>query len=287
MSFLSVFSSPGPIVFEYGPFSIRWYGILIAIAVLIGLNLSSKLGKSRKIERDTINDLLPFLVIGALIGARLYYVIFEWQKYKYNLIESIAIWKGGIAIHGALIGGVFAIWIYCIIRKYYFWDLLDILVPSFALGQSIGRWGNFFNNEAFGRPTELPWKLFIPYIDRPLEFISFDYFHPTFLYESIWNLIIFLLLIFLLKKNEAREIELRSGVLTSIYLIFYSIGRFWIESIRIDPLCISAMPPSCQGGVRIAQVMSLFLITLGSLSLWWIYKRKRLPSLGTKKRTSK
>ena len=282
---LSIFSSPGPILFEYGPFTIRWYGLLIGLAVILGLNLSKKFSLNRGIEKELINDLLPFLIISSIIGARIYYVVFEWDSYKYNLLESIAIWKGGIAIHGALIGGIFAIWIFCRLRKKYFWDLLDVLVPSFALGQAIGRWGNFFNNEAYGLPTMLPWKIYIPYSSRLIEFSNFEYYHPTFLYESLWNLLLFTILFYLIRKNNQVFPKIPSGALSSIYLIGYSIGRLWIEGLRTDPLCLGGVPPECEGGIRMAQLMSIFLISIGLFILWWLYKRKKsLPSLGTNKR---
>ena len=279
-----VLTSPGPIIINLGPFSLRWYGVLIALSVLIGLNLSNRLSKIRGIEKETFNDLLPFLVLTSLIGARIYYVLLEWRFYKYNLPEAFAIWKGGIAIHGALIGALFAIWVFCISRKQYFWDLLDVLAPSFALGQAIGRWGNFFNNEAFGLPTNLPWKLYIPLISRPIELSSYEYFHPTFLYESIWSIITFLILIELLRKGVQGKLKLPSGSLIFIYLTSYGTGRLWIERLRIDPLCIGGVPPFCEGGVRIAQLVSILLIGLGIFNTWWLLiKNRELPSLGTKR----
>ena len=275
-------SSPGPIIINLGIFSLRWYGLLIAISVITGLNLTSNLASYKGIDKNKINDLLPLLILSSLIGARIYYVLFEWRSYKYNPIETLEIWKGGIAIHGALIGSLIAIWIFCIVQKLYFWNLLDILVPSFALGQGIGRWGNFFNNEAFGLPTDLPWKIYIPINSRPIELSNFDYFHPTFLYESIWNFLIFAILITLIRRKQKNKLELPNGALSCIYLISYSFGRIWIEGLRIDPLCLGALPPFCQGGIRIAQLVSIVLITIGIFSLLWLYKYKRnLPSFGT------
>ena len=155
---------------------------------------------------------------------------------------------------------------------------MDVLVPSFALGQAIGRWGNFFNNEAFGIPTNLPWKLFIPYQFRPVIFSAQDYFHPTFLYESLWNIFVFGILIFLLKKANSNEFKIQAGTLSCVYLITYSIGRFWIEALRIDPLCLGGMPPFCEGGIRMAQLISLFLMSSGLLGIWRIYiSKKSLP----------
>ena len=284
--------SPGPELFQLGPFSLRWYGLLIAISVLLGLNLSGKLASKKGLKKSVINDLLPILVFASVIGARIYYVAFEWRNYtgknfwsSINFLNlnipipsAIEIWGGGIAIHGALIMGTLSIIFFCRWRKEPFWDVIDVLVPSVALGQAIGRWGNFFNNEAFGIPTNLPWKLFIPYRFRPEIFSTQDYFHPTFLYESVWNIIVFSLLIFLFKKAYKKELKLPSGSLSCIYLITYSLGRFWIEALRTDPLCLGGVPPFCEGGLRIAQLISLFLISAGLLGIWRIYiSKKALP----------
>ena len=277
MPFL-VFTSPGPLVFQLGPFSLRWYGLLIALAVLLGLLLASRLGKARGIDPAVVADLLPVLVLGAVLGARLYYVILEWHQYAGNLAEMVAIWRGGIAIHGALIGGAVATVLYCRWRHQAFWPLLDVLVPAVALGQAIGRWGNFFNSEAFGLPTDLPWKLRIPMQNRPPEFIGDLYFHPTFLYESIWNLAVCILLLILFRRASRGRLQLLPGSLSCVYLMAYSSGRLWIEGLRIDPLCLFAQAPFCAGGLRMAQVVSLLLIGLGGLGLWWLHGlRRQLP----------
>jgi len=284
--------SPGPEFFQLGPFSLRWYGFLIAISVLVGLNLSIELASKKGLKKSLINDLLPILVLASVIGARIYYVAFEWRNYtgknfwsSINLLNlnipipsAIEIWGGGIAIHGALIMGTLSIIFFCRWRKEPFWDVIDVLVPSVALGQAIGRWGNFFNNEAFGIPTNLPWKLFIPYRFRPEIFSTQDYFHPTFLYESVWNLFVFGILIFLFKKAHKGELTLPPGSLSCLYLITYSLGRLWIEALRTDPLCLGGVPPFCEGGLRIAQLISLFLISAGLLGIWRIYvSKKALP----------
>ena len=284
--------SPGPELFQLGPFSLRWYGLLIAISVLIGLNLSGELARKKGLKKNLINDLLPILVLASVIGARIYYVAFEWRNYtgknfwsSINFLNlnipipsAIEIWGGGIAIHGALLMGTLSIIFFCRWRKEPFWDVIDVLVPSVALGQAIGRWGNFFNNEAFGIPTSLPWKLFIPYGFRPEIFSTQDYFHPTFLYESVWNIFVFGILIFLFRKANKREIALPSGSLSCLYLITYSLGRLWIEALRTDPLCLGGVPPFCEGGLRIAQLISLILISAGLVGLWRIYiSKKALP----------
>ncbi len=277
------FQSPGPEILQIGPLSLRWYGVLIAIAVFNGLQISSYLARKKGLDYKLINDLLPFLVFSAVIGARAYYVTFEWSTYKNNWLDIFAIWKGGIAIHGALIGGSIAIFLFCRFNKQSFWEILDVIIPSVALGQAIGRWGNFFNNEAFGLPTNLPWKLFIPLRSRPLVFADEKYFHPTFLYESIWNLAIFVLLFSLIRLSLSKSIKLKAGSISFIYLLTYSIGRIFIESLRIDPLCIASMPPFCEGGIRIAQLMSLVLATFGIFGLWRLYiQKKELPNYKSK-----
>ncbi len=286
---IATFQSPGAEFLDFGPFIIRWYGLLIAIAVLIGLNLSSKLASLRGLKNGLISDLLPLLVLSSIVGARIYYVAFEWRNYsgvnfwdKVNLFgltipipSALEIWGGGIAIHGALISGTISLALFCRLRNQFFWDVLDVLLPSVVLGQAIGRWGNFFNNEAFGTPTNLPWKLFIPYGYRPEIFLDQEYFHPTFLYESLWNIIVFVLLISCFQFGRKGIINLPSGALSCFYLVSYSLGRFWIEQLRIDPLCLKGLPPFCEGGIRIAQLISILLFCVGSFGLWRLYKSKR------------
>jgi phosphatidylglycerol:prolipoprotein diacylglycerol transferase len=275
LTLLFAFTSPGPLVFQLGPFALRWYGLLIALAVLAGLTLATRLGKARGIEPALIADLLPLLVLGAVIGARIYYVALAWRQYAANPIEALAIWRGGIAIHGALLGGTLATILYCRWRRQPFWALLDVLVPAVALGQAIGRWGNFFNSEAFGLPTNLPWRLTIPIQNRPLQFLEAETFHPTFLYESLWNLGVLALLLALFRAASRGRIQLPAGALSCVYLMAYSSGRLWIEGLRLDPLCLLSQPPFCEGGLRMAQLVSLLLISAGSLGLWWLFGRRR------------
>jgi phosphatidylglycerol:prolipoprotein diacylglycerol transferase len=249
--------------------------LLIASAVLVGLALSTRLGRARGIDPGLIADLLPLMVLGAVVGARLYYVLLEWRQYSADWPSALAVWRGGIAIHGALIGGTLTTVFYCRWRRLRFWPLLDVLVPAVALGQAIGRWGNFFNSEAFGLPTDLPWKLAIPAVNRPPEFLAQLYFHPTFLYESLWNLGVCALLLLLFRAAGRGRIQLPAGAMSCIYLMAYSSGRVWIEGLRLDPLCLVGVPPFCSGGLRMAQLMSLVLIAVGALGLWWLYGRRR------------
>ncbi|MFM8258687.1 MAG: prolipoprotein diacylglyceryl transferase [Vulcanococcus sp.] len=272
---LALFTSPGPLLFQLGPFSLRWYGLLIAVAVLLGLLLSTRLGRQRGIDPTLITDLLPILVLAAVVGARIYYVVFEWRQYQLNWLDALAVWRGGIAIHGALIGGTLAVILYARWRRIAFWNLLDVLLPSVALGQAIGRWGNFFNSEAFGLPTDLPWKLTIPFANRPLNFLDQTTFHPTFLYESLWNLGVVILLLLLFQRGSRGRLALPAGALSCVYLLTYSTGRLWIEGLRIDPLCLGGLPPFCEGGLRMAQLVSLLLMAIGGLGLWWLYGRRQ------------
>ena len=273
--------SPGSELLNIGPIYIRWYGFLISFALFFGLFLSKKLAKSRGINPEYINKLLPSLVFSSIVGARIYYVIFEYRLFsgnnfftsiyflnlKIKLPSFLAIWEGGIAIHGALIGGFISLLIFCKSNKLHFKTILDLIIPSLILGQSVGRWGNFFNNEAFGLPTNYPWKLFIPIQNRPMEFANYEFFHPTFLYESLWNLIIFFILIYIFKR-QTKINSVKPGLISCIYLITYSFGRFWIEGLRTDPLCLGGYPPFCEGGLRIAQFISIFLFSSG---LIWLY----------------
>jgi len=266
------FTSPGPTLIELGPLTIRWYGLLIASAVLIGVSLSQYLAKQRNVDPNLLGDLAIWLVIGAIPAARLYYVLFEWKQYSQHPDQIIAIWNGGIAIHGAILGGTLAAIIFARIQKVSVWQLADLVAPSLILGQAIGRWGNFFNSEAFGDPTNLPWKLYIPPQRRPANFINFEYFHPTFLYESLWNLMVFGLLMTLFNRSLKGKPRLKVGTIALVYMVAYSCGRVWIEGLRTDSLMI--------GPLRIAQIVSLTAISLGILGLAWLYIwRRPLPDV--------
>ncbi len=274
------FTSPGPIVVKLGPIVIRWYGLLIASAVLLGVSLSQYLAKRRYVNPDLISDLSIWLVVGAIPAARLYYVLFQWSEYSQHPERIIAIWQGGIAIHGAIIGGIIAALIFARLNKISFWQLTDLVAPSLILGQAIGRWGNFFNSEAFGSPTDLPWKLYIPPDHRPVDLVDFEYFHPTFLYESLWNLMVFALLLTLFFRALSKQSSLKVGTLFLVYGIAYSLGRFWIEGLRTDSLML--------GPLRMAQMVSLGGMTLGLLGLTWLYVLKRpLPDVVSPLNTQK
>ncbi|PLT29019.1 prolipoprotein diacylglyceryl transferase [Peribacillus deserti] len=248
------------IAFELGPLSVHWYGIIIGTGVLLGLLLAMRESERRGLSKDTFLDLILFAVPAAIICARIYYVLFEWEYYSKNPGSIIKVWEGGIAIHGALIGSVLTAYIFTKIKKISFWKVADIAAPSIILGQAIGRWGNFINQEAHGGEVSRSYLegLHLPDFIVNQMYINGAYYHPTFLYESLWNLAGFILLLFL------RRVNLRRGELFLTYVIWYSIGRFFIEGLRTDSLMLTDY-------LRIAQVLSLSLIVIALAVI--IYRR--------------
>jgi phosphatidylglycerol:prolipoprotein diacylglycerol transferase len=258
-----MFASPGAVAISLGPIVIRWYGLLIAIAVLLGTTLAHREAVRRGQDPDGLLNVIVVAVLSALIGARLYYVAFNWTYYAAHPAKILAVWEGGLAIHGGLLIGGLATILYCRHASLSVAVTTDTFAPSLALGQAIGRWGNFFNQEAFGVPTDLPWKLYIDPYYRPPHLAAFDYFHPTFLYESLWNVLVFLLLWFGLRK----PLDGRPGALTLCYLALYSMGRYFIEGLRIDSLMF--------GPFRAAQLMSAALLLASALGLLILLRRRR------------
>ena len=254
-----MFASPGPFVLQIGPFAVRWYGLLFATAVLLGTWLAQREAIRRGEDPDQLLNVIVFGVMIGLIGARLYYVLFNWGYYSQRPLKILAVWEGGLAIHGGLLAGGLAAVIYSVRKKLPVLTYLDIMAPSAPLGQAIGRWGNFFNQEAFGIPTDLPWKLYIEPSHRPPDLAAYEYFHPTFLYESLWNLLVFMILYFALRRRLQRI----PGALLLCYVGLYSVGRFWVEGLRIDSLML--------GPLRAAQVMSLILIVVSLAGLAWLH----------------
>lgn len=249
MNFLHSFS-PNPIAISVGPISIYWYGIVLALAMSCALALAVKIGKHKNISSETIFDVVIWLIIGGLIGARLYEIGLNFSYYINAPVEIVQIWNGGLAIHGGLIGGGIALFIYIKKKKLDFWKLAAILTPAVALGQAIGRWGNWFNQELFGVPTSKPWGIPIEALYRPEGYHKFLYFHPTFLYESIGCLLICLLLVFLLRQHVKNQVIIGS------YFILYGILRFALELIKIDPTPLIF-------DIRWPQIMSIILVVTG------------------------
>ncbi|MET3697545.1 prolipoprotein diacylglyceryl transferase [Bacillus oleivorans] len=240
-----------PIAFSIGTLDVRWYGILIGLGIAIAFFMAVREGKKRGLDSEVIADLLLWAVPISIVCARIYYVIFQWDYYSQNPGDIVKIWEGGIAIHGALIGAVATAVIFCRIKGISFWKLADIVAPSLLVGQAIGRWGNFMNQEAYGGEVsrEFLESLFLPDWIINQMYIQGAYHHPTFLYESLWNFVgIFVLL-------GLRRVNLRRGEIFLSYLIWYSIGRFFVEGMRTDSLMLTEF-------LRIAQVMSLVLIVV-------------------------
>lgn len=238
-----------PIAIDLGPLQIHWYGIIIGTGLLLGLYLALRESENRGLEKEIFLDMILFAVPISIICARIYYVIFQWDYYSQNPGDIIKIWNGGIAIHGALIGAVSTAYIFCRVKKISFWKVADIAAPSILLGQAIGRWGNFVNQEAFGDEVSRQFleNLFIPDWIIKQMFIDGAYYHPTFLYESLWNFAGVIILVLLRKAN------LRRGELFLTYVIWYSVGRYFIEGLRTDSLMLTE-------SLRIAQVISIVLV---------------------------
>jgi phosphatidylglycerol:prolipoprotein diacylglycerol transferase len=258
-----MFRSPGPVAFQFGPLSIRWYGILMATAMAVGLWLAYREAKRRGSDPDDLLKTSELALLGGLIGARLYYVAFNWEYYSQFPAKIIAIWEGGLAIHGGLISGLLLGGAYAWWRRLPLAQYLDIVAPSLALGQAIGRWGNFFNEEAFGTPTTLPWKLYISPRHRPLHYAQTEHFHPTFLYESVWDLVVFGLLVVVLRHR----LERARGSLFLAYVGLYSVGRFLVEGLRTDSLML--------GPIRVAQLVSGIAIAAALVGLPLLLRRSR------------
>ena len=247
---------PDPIAFAFFGREVRWYGILIASALIIGLLISIKRSKKYGIDPDVILDFFLFMMPAVVIGARLYYVAFNFSDYAAHPAEIIATWHGGLAIHGGIIAGVIVAVILCKVKKIHFLSLADTVIPGLPLGQAIGRWGNFINQEAYGGQTNLPWAITVN--DAVLGTIRV---HPTFLYESIWDLLVFGFLFFY--ESKLKKVD---GELLFVYLGLYSIGRFFIEGLRTDSLMFL--------GLRTAQLISLALIVVAAFGLTYLRKNE-------------
>lgn len=254
---------------EIGPLPIYWYGVIIATGAFLGLYLATKESDRLGMKKDLIVDFVVFAIPIAILLARIYYVIFEWENYADGPWTDIfAIWEGGIAIHGAVIGGVLTAIVFTRIKKISFWQLADIIAPSLILGQAIGRWGNFMNQEAHGgaisEETYNSFHQYLPDFIMNQMCIEGVMYHPTFLYESIWNLLVFAFLLILRRYNP-----LRGDVFLS-YVIAYSVGRYFIEGMRTDSLY-------AVGDLRQAQLISVIGIVTAIIIL--VYRHVKGPKI--------
>ncbi|MEG0292246.1 MAG: prolipoprotein diacylglyceryl transferase [Anaerovoracaceae bacterium] len=241
---------PNPIAFTLFNIEIRWYGVLIALGILLAIIIVYKRAPKHQIDPDSLLDVLLVSIPFGIIGARLYYVVFNWSYYSGDFGEIINLRNGGLAIHGGLIFAFIAAFFMCKHKKIDFINGLDLVIPAVALAQSIGRWGNYFNGEAHGRPTDLPWAITV----------MGTKVHPTFLYESLWCLGLFFLLTYL---DNHREFK---GQIILLYGVLYSIERFFVEGLRTDSLMI--------GPFRQAQVLSIVVIIICSI-LYFIFNKNK------------
>lgn len=251
-----------PVAFRIGSYPVAWYGVIIGAGIVLALTIASKEGERKGMSEDFILDLAFWTVPIAIIGARIYYVLFEWEYYLQHPAEIIQIWNGGIAIYGALIAGALTVYFYTKRKNVSFMLTLDVLAPGVLIAQSLGRWGNFINQEAHGREVSRAFleNLFLPEFIINQMNIDGTYYHPTFLYESLWSLLGFLFILYLRRQSRL----LREGEVFLTYVMWYSFGRFFIEGMRTDSLWLF-------GIIRISQLLSVFLF-LGALA-FWAYRR--------------
>jgi phosphatidylglycerol:prolipoprotein diacylglycerol transferase len=280
-----------PVAFALGPFQIHWYGIIMGTAAMLGLYLAVREGKRQGIDTDKLLDMMIWVLPSAIIGARLYYVLFEWEYYATHPEEIIAVWRGGLAIHGGLIAAFLVGYLFIRKHKLSFLQLADIVAPSILLAQAIGRWGNFINQEAHGGPVSVTFLQSLQLPDWLIDQMTIGgvIYHPTFLYESIWNLVGFGVLLFL-----RYVVVPKRGEILFAYMIWYSLGRFFIEGLRTDslafngpewlasilhflwtPMGIVFQAGELSGGnIRIAQFISMLSVIVAIGIIIWRRARK-------------
>ncbi len=257
-----------PVLFTIGNFEIRWYSVLILTGVVLGYIIAEKEAKRFRFNTDFLFNMFFYALIFGIIGARLYYVAFNWSSYASNPVSILYVWEGGLAIHGGIIAGLITMYLYC--KKYdvSLIRVLDFVCPSLILAQAIGRWGNFFNGEAHGPATTLlalQNKHIPDFIIKGMQ-INGVYYEPTFFYESLWCLLGFIIML-IVRRSKKTKI----GTLTAIYLMWYGIGRFFIEGMRTDSLML--------GGFRVAQIISIIMFIIGLLAIMIISRKSRYEDL--------
>jgi phosphatidylglycerol:prolipoprotein diacylglycerol transferase len=259
MDFLHTFI-PRPIAFSIGPLEIHWYGLLMVLGGLAGLFLARALAKNFGVKKDWLFDLVFWWAIAGLIGGRIYYVLYAFEFYKGQPLDIFKIWQGGLAVHGVMIGAFVATYFFARMKKVNWKSLFDLSAIGLVCAQIIGRWGNYFNQELFGKPTDLPWGIPILPAFRPVEYLVEKYFHPAFLYESLLNILLLGALLLLVWLRFKKNMAIKSGVIFFSYLLGYSIIRFNLEFIRVDysPIVF---------GARWAQ---LFSVLVGLAALFFI-----------------
>ena len=258
--------NPGisPIAFSIGPWPVHWYGIIFSFVIVLGTILAAREAKRRGEDPNLVWDGVLIVVIFGLVGARLYHVIDQWDElYKNNPLGVLYLWNGGLAIYGALFGGVLGMALFARSAKINLLRWMDIAAPSLILGQAIGRWGNFINRELYGTPTNLPWGVYIEPEYRVPGYEGFERFQPLFFYESLWNLFVFGVLIYLTRRQSTK---LRDGDIVLLYCILYSFGRFFLEGLKIGEVWTIM-------GLRTAQIIAAALMIVCTAILVWRHRR--------------
>lgn len=259
--------APDPILFSTANITIHWYGFLLAVGAFFAYIVLLRLAKHYHSNMNDASSLFFWTILSGLVCARIYHVFLEYSYYMARPAEVLKVWNGGMALHGALIGGALAIWVFTKRRGQSFWWTADLLAPAIIIGQAIGRWGNYFNQELFGRPTNLPWGIPINPRYVPDAFADATYFHPTFLYESLWSLLVFFILIGMHRLRIFSERpRLFSGAIVITYVILYSVGRILTELLRIDPT------PEVLG-IRLPIVVSAILILIGVATMPYLFRK--------------
>ena len=246
-------SPPSPILFEAGPFALRYYGLFIALGIALGTWIAARELNRRDYDGTLALDALYFVVPLGFIGARLYHVITDYELYSDDPFPGVLeVWNGGLGIYGAVIGGFVGLLIFARVRDVNPLVLADAAAPGLALAQAAGRWGNYFNQELFGRPSDLPWAIEIAPEHRPPGFREVETFHPTFLYESVWDVLVALVLLFVARRFAR---SLKYGDIALLYVSLYSAGRFFVEALRIDPAFL--IGEGIRGNLFVASVLAL------------------------------
>jgi phosphatidylglycerol:prolipoprotein diacylglycerol transferase len=250
---LSLPSPPSPVIFEAGPFALRYYGLCIALGIAAATWLTGRELARKGYDSTLALDSLFFVVPLGFIGARVYHVVTDYSLYADDPIPDIfEVWNGGLGIYGAVAAGFLGVLLFSWYRGISPLVFADAAAPGLVLAQAIGRWGNYFNQELFGRPSDLPWAIQISPENRPTEFANVATFHPTFLYESIWDLLVCLALLWIARRSANR---LRDGDILLLYVSLYSVGRFFVETLRIDPAFL--IGDSIRGNLFVSSVLAL------------------------------
>ncbi len=249
---LTLPSPSSPIIFEAGPFALRYYGLCIALGIAAGTWLTSRELARKGYDPALALDALFFVVPLGFIGARAYHVATDYDLYAGDPFPGVfAVWNGGLGIYGAVIGGFIGVLIFARVRGISPLDFADAAAPGLILAQAIGRWGNYFNQELFGRPSNLPWAIEIAPDNRPADFADATAFHPTFLYESIWDVLVCLALLWVARRFADL---LKDGDILLLYVSLYSVGRFFVEALRVDPAFLIG---NFRGNLFVASVLAL------------------------------